>query len=34
MTLIHVRCSCGACQEWVLIELQVRLLRASTPASR
>ena len=24
MTLIHVRCSCGTCQEWVLIELQVR----------
>ena len=24
MTLIHVRCTCGTCQEWVLIELQVR----------
>ena len=33
MTLIHVRCTCGTCQEWVLIELQVRSGRRA-PARR
>ena len=30
MPLIHVRCSCGTCQEWVLIELQVRFRARAT----
>jgi hypothetical protein len=32
--MLHVRCSCGACDEWALIELQARTAADATSGGR